>query len=228
MPYFSPARYNLSTTSCFRFQNTAVFQFQFPKHGKRFSPGRTLLHFWGSWISPACLKVGGAPAAGHASQRLSWQQCMATPTAGTHLQRDRADCVSGFKSGESKTHPIPDPAPDHRLLWRSLSRRTSRDPNLRRVDQGANPGTLCFLTLTSTGSVLHQSFSAVQPEFHTKHPDSMQPESLRDLPPCCLSATMDFARAPGCRRLPRHAAHRRFKTLQQALLRDRSRNTKLR
>ena len=35
---FSPARYLLPTTSRFRFQNTAVFQFQFPKNGKLFSP----------------------------------------------------------------------------------------------------------------------------------------------------------------------------------------------
>ena len=48
-PVFVPARYLLLTTSRFRFQNTAVFELQIPKHGNIFSAGDILLRFWGSW-----------------------------------------------------------------------------------------------------------------------------------------------------------------------------------
>ena len=47
-PDFVPARDLLLTPSRSRLQNTAVFNFQSPKHGKLFPTGRTLLHFLGS------------------------------------------------------------------------------------------------------------------------------------------------------------------------------------
>ena len=50
-PVLPAASYLLLTTSRFKFQNTAVFDFQIQKHGKLFSARRTLLHFWGSWAN---------------------------------------------------------------------------------------------------------------------------------------------------------------------------------
>jgi len=57
-PVFVPARYLHLTTSYFRFQNTALFKFQFQKHGKLFSANVILLHFWGSWANWSAAGMG--------------------------------------------------------------------------------------------------------------------------------------------------------------------------
>jgi len=50
-PDFTPARYQVLTTSRFDFPNTAVFKILFQKHGKQFSLRDGIRHFWGSRVS---------------------------------------------------------------------------------------------------------------------------------------------------------------------------------
>lgn len=67
-PDFTPARYQVLTTSRFDFPNTAVFKILFQKHGKQFSLRDGIRHFWGSRVSCQAAEKG-SPAGSSGKQR---------------------------------------------------------------------------------------------------------------------------------------------------------------